>query len=195
MIKLFKMKPSKSTKGNENKPAYFKDVRNYKVYEQSIFLALLNQYFDITLRLPIKQAKVFEQILVIDSISREEDYVDVVCFIDKRCSERYNFDLTHGVSKKTCQRRFETNKLTESLHFLSDVIAEFGYVLERRNTKGKKGTLKCDLIDKIFLNDKLLFNKDDIIKKGKLINQYLCELFVSSRITVKKNDLFLSSFV
>ncbi|KAL7717740.1 TATA-binding protein-associated phosphoprotein [Entamoeba marina] len=139
----------------------FRNQRNYQTAQQAILIALLNEQCDITIRRPVKRC-------VVKSLC-------LINLLKKRCKEREKHDIGVGVSKKTAIRRYETNRITEGLHLLMDILFTQKYFFNTRKTRGKKGVIKSEAMQEIFFNEHFLMNKDDIQKKGDEINQIITE--------------------
>ncbi|EKE37296.1 hypothetical protein ENUP19_0057G0008 [Entamoeba nuttalli] len=151
----------------------FRTVRNQQVYQQGILLALLNQYFDIEIRKPLKKAHSFEQLIRIHRLIIGSESIDVEKFCDHRCKEKFQKDLCKGINEKTAKRRLENIRIVEMVFLLMDILMEFGYLFDTSCTKGKKGTVKYERIQNIFYNGKKIYDYNHFISIGKSVNSYL----------------------
>ncbi|EAL48559.1 hypothetical protein EHI8A_116050 [Entamoeba histolytica HM-1:IMSS-B] len=152
-------------------------LRDYQTCQQGVFVGLLNQFCDITITKPPKKAVITHQFIKIKSISFSyKDSIVIEEFLQKRCNDHKSYDLSLGCSEKTANRRFQTNKKTEVLHLLLDFLTEFGYFFEVNTTKGKKGTMKLQNIEKIYCDGKFLMGINDIYDYGFRINDIVCQM-------------------
>ena len=182
-------KPS-TPKRVEGKEYNFKAVRNNQVYQQAIFIWLLNSHFDITIKTPLKKANVFEQILRVDKIKSESDEIFMNEVVERRIKTIFVHDIKNGVSEKTGIRRTENNRITEGLHLMIDILREMGYFFNSKIGNGKKGTVKTETVEAVFLSNKVIITRNDIQAKGKLINSKICELMENKpSITIPRGSL------
>ncbi|EDR27731.1 hypothetical protein EDI_104220 [Entamoeba dispar SAW760] len=151
--------------------AFFK-LRNYQVYQQGILLALLNKHFEITLQIPTKRSVVTRQYFKINELRRGNDSIKVEEYVEQRCKEKYLQDLSNGIPEKTARRRYDTNKITEQLHLLIDLLTEFGYSFVSKWTSGKKGAQIVETIQKVISPNVTILNKE-IPVIGVQTNDYL----------------------
>ncbi|KAL7714699.1 TATA-binding protein-associated phosphoprotein [Entamoeba marina] len=152
--------------------------RNYQALQQALFLGLINQYCDIVFAKPFKKTKATLQFIQVNTlVFSDDDIIPFATYIQQRCKLRMENDIEHGVLEKTAMRRYENNKFAAVLHFLTDLLLEFGYFFSTTTTNGKNGTPCTDTVKNIFNNGNLVFNKHDIEEKGKLINEYICSKF------------------
>ncbi|KAL7719488.1 TATA-binding protein-associated phosphoprotein [Entamoeba marina] len=167
----------------------FKDVRNYQTEQECVYLAMLSNYFDLTIQAPSKRCVVTSPFFRMTSVSNGEDCIMLNDLINRRVTERLTVEVESGVSKKTALRRSETYKITETLHILMDLLLEFNHFFQTRLTTGKKGTTKTETTYRIFNNGKFMMGQDEISKRGKLINNFISSLEVSDGVVyIKKND-------
>ncbi|BFU19190.1 hypothetical protein, conserved [Entamoeba histolytica] len=169
----------------------FTKWRNYQALQEAFFIGLLNQFATITICKPSKKTTVTIQFIKIQSIQLERQYDEIPfsSFIAERCKKRKSNDIKLGVPEKTAQRRFENNKFSEALHFLVDILSEFGYFFQVSRTIGKNGTPTVETVHSVYYNNKMKYSKKDIEKKGKAVNDYLCHAFKdNSQIKIKLRD-------
>lgn len=175
----------------------FKNVRNYIVQQQAVFVALLNQYATVTISRPAKKSKLTQQRIKVESISfNTNDIIEVNNFVKKRSNQMYQHDLDVGIPRKTAIRRLTQYKILENQHLLSDILFHLGYRFTTYFTVGKNNTPKREIVDEIYLNNKLMYNKLSIISYGNCINEYLCsKLMLDKSVTFEKHDSVLQSFL
>ena len=124
------MNKSKQTKEipDNIKRKTFKNVRNYIVDQQAVFIALINQYATISISRPAKKSKLTQQRIKVERIEfNEKDFIEVNAFVKTRSNEKYENDLENGIPRKTAIRRLTQYKILENQHLLSDVLFQLGY--------------------------------------------------------------------
>ncbi|ELP83541.1 hypothetical protein EIN_378760 [Entamoeba invadens IP1] len=185
-----------SSEKQSKKPCKFasRKLRDYQTCQQGIFIGLLNKFCDITIIKPPKKAVITHQFVKIKTISFNfEDFIDIEEFLQRRCNDHKFDDMKQGCSEKTANRRFQTNKKTEALHLLLDVLGEVGYFFEVNTTKGKKGTMKLQNVERIYQNEKYLFGIDEIYDVGFKINEVMNVSCQSSILKSKKCSLKMNN--
>ena len=171
----------------KNNEAFLK-LRSYQVYQQSILLALLNRYFEITLQIPSKRSIVTRQFFKIEEIRNGNDVIKVEEYVEHRCKEKYEKDLLEGISEKTAKRRYDTNRITEQLHLMIDLLIDFGHLFNSKWTSGKKGAQIVETIQEILTPYEFISN-NQIPLLGSRINDYLCDQLFQRKISrLRKND-------
>ena len=183
------MEVEKQRKNNE---AFLK-LRNTQCIQQSILILILNQYFNITLQIPSKRSVVAMQFLRIEKIQRENDVIEVEKYVEIRCREKYEKDIQNGISEKTAKRRYETNRITEQLHLMIDIMRELGCEMESKLIGGKKGTTKIENIQKIklnYMNQQIDINKNEFEIIGNYVNEMMMEkIFNRKEKEITMNDI------
>ncbi|ELP88455.1 hypothetical protein EIN_229980 [Entamoeba invadens IP1] len=159
----------------------FSRLRNSQVYQQAILLALINKHFQVKLLIPIKRSVLTLQLFKIEELTEGNDCIRVEDFVEKRCQEKFSNDVKQGIAEKTAKRRYETNRTTEQLHLLMDVLREFGYKFESRYTSGKKGAQKVETFNTIYLNDVVVVSQQQIVDLGTNINEKIAGLLFDKR--------------
>ena len=147
----------------------FSSIRNYQTQQQSIFIAILNQHYTITIELPKKKSIVSLPFLKIIKLQNEEEEILVNDKVSTIVKDLYEYDIKNGVSEKTATRRFEVNRITECIKLLSDVAIRKGFEIEAYNI-GKKRTREN--VQKISF-DGVQLNINDIVTKGSKISNIL----------------------
>ncbi|KAL7712925.1 TATA-binding protein-associated phosphoprotein [Entamoeba marina] len=104
--------------------------RNYTVYQQAVFLAILNQHYELVLKQSSKRSVVTSQLVRVIKIGNINDTISVSSFIENRCMEKIEIDRLNGLNEKTIYRRFSRNKIVETHNLLVDLIREFGVTFE-----------------------------------------------------------------
>ena len=182
----------------------FRNKRNYQVSQQCVFLALLNQYFDIKVKSPPKCSTVAQQFIRIDKLyqtvdGKSENELEIENFINARCRRLYELDLEKGITKKTANRRSETNRITETVHYLMDLLREFDYFFNVTIIDGKKGTLRVEnVVDTRFhplCSTYIVMNKESILSCGQAINNAICTVVGCTKNSIVFNRGALSNFI
>ncbi|EKE41367.1 hypothetical protein ENUP19_0003G0050 [Entamoeba nuttalli] len=174
----------------------FQRMRNYQVFQQAIFIALLSQFFEIVIRPPVKKSIVSFQLLRVDAIKLMKDVLSINDFIIARCKEKYKMDIKMGTLEKTAKRRSDTNRVTELLHLLQDLLREKGFIFISKFTDGKNGAQVIETITSIKGPNGLYLTQTDITKKGETISKYLnSEMSKSTRKFIPMNDKTLQSIL
>ena len=173
-----------------------KETRNYECYQQAILIALVNQICGITLQKPFKQAT--SVVSKPEIISLEfEDYSIKLRVLG---AQQYSYLSEHmdhkEVKQKTEQRRVLKNRSHFAINFLFDMCLENGYFF---NSKLSKKSSKCTQVERIidiYFNGTLVFDKQAIIQRGSLINNYLLNLTKDrADYTIKKGDCTLLNYL
>ena len=131
--------------------------RNYQVIQQSFLITLLNQYCEIHLTKQKKRSHVTLPFFTIEKIIFSDS--DVILFndlVEKRCTEIKNYDIQNGVAIKTAARRYKSNKITEVLHLLMDLVRMYEDPFITRTTFGKNGAKQMEIIEQCYINGMLL---------------------------------------
>ncbi|ELP93242.1 hypothetical protein EIN_055970 [Entamoeba invadens IP1] len=164
--------------------------KNYQVFQESILIKLLLPYCDIVFCKPSKRTTTTFQFLYIKEIKFNNYSINVVDYIERRCTEISEMERRKGVKEKTTMRRFENNRFTECLHFLSDLLSEFGYFFNTTKSQGKNGIAKSETIQQIFKDGRIVFNRNMVEVLGKNMHTSLLEnLSKNASCTIHQNQL------
>ena len=185
-----------STQKHQMKNVNHLDSRNFMVFEEGIFIALLNQYMDITISKPTKKSIISLQYLKVDSVTIDNDFIKVSELIEKRCKAILERDKVSGIKVGSAVRRFTLNKTTEIHHFLMDLLQLFDYFYDSKMIAGKNGAMKIEIVETIYFNRKILFSKNDICLLGEKINLMLCDLVLKEKmVELKQNHPMFKEFL
>ncbi|ELP94738.1 hypothetical protein EIN_340760 [Entamoeba invadens IP1] len=188
-------KPKKTEKRKRASEDAFKKMRNYQVYQEAVFIALLSTFFEIVVRAPVKKSIVSLQLLRVEVIRSLRDVINVNDFVISRCKEKYKLDIKDGLLEKTAKRRTDTNRVSELLHFLQDVLRELGFGFVSKVTDGKNGAQVVETVYGIFGNG-IELDQKDIIEKGKKINDFLNKrLGGMANLVLEKENEQLRNFI
>ena len=184
---MSKSSPSETAKMTSNEK--YRLLRNYQAYQQSVFVFILLNFCSIKFSKATKRSSSTRQFLVIKELLFDNETIDVVSFIEKRCEEKMLIEEKRCVSKKTAQRRIDNYKFTENLHYLLDILQQFGYFYNFRSSQGKNGIEKSDTALELFRYNRIIFNQQEIALYGSAVNEYICSLLNGKyEITINKND-------
>ncbi|EDR30239.1 hypothetical protein EDI_284060 [Entamoeba dispar SAW760] len=138
--------------------------REKKSFQQLLCIGLLSQHVSLVIKLPIKKSHVTMEFIKVKNIHfKNGEDLEIENFIIKRCNEIYNYDIANGIPLKTAQRRLEVNKKIETIHFLQDILLDYGYFFTLATEKGKKSTNKLNYITEVFKNGKCILSKDQLL--------------------------------
>ncbi|BFU18340.1 hypothetical protein EHI8A_059200 [Entamoeba histolytica HM-1:IMSS-B] len=174
----------------------YKDKRNEIVFNESLCIAILCTYAEITIRKPAGKASVSKPFFPIETIQfNDSDKVDFENIIDKRVHEIYKMDIANGVLEETALSRMKKNRTTESVHLLFDIVEELGVKFQKKFSNGKNNSLVIDYIESIYFNY-FCFKRKDIDHVGSVINsEILSRVDNKQFVTFKKNDTMLISIL
>ncbi|ELP84515.1 hypothetical protein EIN_169600 [Entamoeba invadens IP1] len=164
------------------KDNYKMDIRTVQASQECICIGLLNDFCSFTFKQPAKKSTVSPQFVRLSSLTFENgECLNVEEFVKKRCEKILKDDIKDGIQAKTAQRRFETNKKTEVIHLLVDILREKGYFFGTRMTVGKVGTKKTEYVTDVWKNGKYLFGQKEVDRRGTLISRTLSAIGMGSK--------------
>lgn len=168
----------------------FNQWKNYQAVQECILIGLLNPYCDIRIKKPYKKSTVTIPFVVIEKIIfNQHDSINIAEFIEKRCQERMEYELKIGVSPQTALRRYKTNKFTETIHLLMDLLIEKGFFFHTSIPPQKQHCQPHETIHSIFDKEGKYYTKNSIISTGTLINTYFTTHFQKhATFTLKRKD-------
>ncbi|GAB1225082.1 hypothetical protein ENUP19_0241G0007 [Entamoeba nuttalli] len=176
----------------------YREMRNYQVYQQALFLGILNQSSSMIIQKPIKKAIVTQQLVTVNSLQfSRDDQIAISDLIERRCKEMMKLDLSNGLREKTAIRRYETNKVTEVLHLLSDILNEFGFTFRTSKTTGKNKSAIAETVNVMYFKGRKAYSKQQITQIGMKINQYLYEKCAEGdgNTIIERNDPMIHSLL
>lgn len=100
------------------------------VLQQTLLIALINKYFSIELKRPLKKATILSQFIQIIKLTNEKESIEFSELVENRCNELYREDISNGISIKTAKRRMQLNRKIESIHLLEDILYLSGEQLQ-----------------------------------------------------------------
>ncbi|KAL7712861.1 TATA-binding protein-associated phosphoprotein [Entamoeba marina] len=150
--------------------------RDEKAIQQGVLLFLLNNHCHVSFKRPKKLARLTHQVFSVKTLQFDDEIVEVGKFVRQRCQVDYKRDIENGLTEKKAFRRYLSKKQFEMTNLLTDLCIELGYFFDfKKITKGRKGN-KVDVIENVYINGKLLFNNNDILKIGTLSSEYLYDI-------------------
>ena len=122
--------------------------RNYLACEQCILIALLNKHCEIRLQRARKRSNTTIPFFTIESIKfAEDDIVYLNSYIENRCKQIFEYDISNGVTQKTAKRRYKTNRNYEVIHALIDFLRIQGEYIETTMTRMKLGVIQRETLE------------------------------------------------
>ncbi|ELP85433.1 hypothetical protein EIN_087450 [Entamoeba invadens IP1] len=194
--RLKTMSAPKQPKTRPNKTS--REIRNYQTLQQAVLIALLNQYAEVVFKQPAKKSVTTYQFMRIKSIKfTPQNTIAFNEFLKRRCVEHYTFDITNNTPMKTAKRRYQTNKKTDGIHLLMDLLTECGYFFVTKLTEGKSGTVKLDNIIQILKDGKTVVEKNELCKIGETVNEMLTKWLENSgkEMVLKRNNPDLAHII
>ena len=168
----------------------YSNHRNYQVFQQSILISLLNKFADITIKRERKRSNVTLPFFTISTVTfNNNDSFDLDSYVQKRCVEIKEYDLNHNINMKTATRRFKTNRITEVLHTLIDLLRINDEEIETVRTRYKEGIKQSETMIKCKMNDKEI-NEKEIKIYGNVVNNYIKERMINDEIYFQKGELY-----
>ncbi|KAL7719659.1 Uncharacterized protein QTN25_003357 [Entamoeba marina] len=189
-------KYSKRTYVDEkNSPYGFYNVRNYQAQQEGIFIVLLNQEYDITIEAPQKKSVVSLNYLRIHSVSNSNETIEFGNVLMRKLKEMYDEDLVNMIPEKTASRRFEINRIAESIHLQMSMLKKFGYQMAT-SAMGKRNVRESVISINI---DGISLDKNTISSRGEIINKVIMErmktLQRKGRYTIPRGDTELMALL
>ncbi|ELP89136.1 hypothetical protein EIN_484780 [Entamoeba invadens IP1] len=152
-----------------------RQFKNQQAYQESYLLALLNQFFSITLERPGKQSKMTSSMPIVLSLELNGDNYDIKAMAEKQCDLIQKEEVRNGVSEKTVSRRYKKNVTAFMQTYLFDFCEQLGFVFDSKRSKQSNKTLQVERIENVYFNGNLVATKDEVLEKGRSISQFLFE--------------------
>ena len=156
-----------------------------QTFQQLILLALLNNYFTITLT----NVKAINGLIHFDiaRLSCEEDSIDVDEIVNNHlnCMMKTN-SITNA---KVIERRKKVKKQNESINLFVDILN-----MKRFNIVTKTNYKNYIFVEMIKANN-FFISSDNISKVGKKMNDHFIHNYSSKQLTFEKCDDLLNTFI
>lgn len=182
-------------KDEKDTPYSFFEVRNYQAEQEGVFLALLNHEFEITIEVPQKRSVVTLNYFKILKLQNDKEIIEFDELLQKRLKDMKKEDFSNGVKESVALRRFEQNKIPESIHLLIEMLSERNYIL-KTSSMGKRNSRSS--VEELYM-DGTVFNREEIQQKGtNIINCFLDRMKNMKRkrvLVIEKNDIELMSLL
>ncbi|ELP89190.1 hypothetical protein EIN_485920 [Entamoeba invadens IP1] len=160
------------------------DTKNYESIQQAFLLALLNDTFGFEIEMPAKLATTTLNMPKLRNLYYGKEVIQVKRLSEQIHLKSYIFDINSGIKEITAGRAFERKKRCFINNLLIDYASMIGYSFESKFSRKTKHGLQIERITAVSKDGKVVFNKNDIEKRGRLISNYMFFL-VSSQESVK----------
>ncbi|ELP85261.1 hypothetical protein EIN_084330 [Entamoeba invadens IP1] len=172
-------------------------TKNYMVQQQALLIALLNQNYTITLKMPRKRSEKTENLMRILMVSDGIQELEFTNVVEKICRTKMAFDRSKGVSEKTSYRRFTYNKVIEAHHLLMDLVGLDGILFDSYYSSGKNQSNRTETIIGILRSvGQIWFNESDISILGTRISEWLySQLETQETLVLQKEDMHICSLL
>ncbi|ELP92235.1 hypothetical protein EIN_118090 [Entamoeba invadens IP1] len=172
------------------------EFKNDFCYEQAILVLLVNKEYGVSLEKAGKQSVLTTTMPRIAGIVVNDELIDLKRLSEKQCSLLFNGKEKDGIKEKTLSRRYSKNKSIFIQNFFIDTLLEKGFFFNSKLSKKSDKTLQLERIKEVYFGKIRIFQKNEIIKVGKQVNDYLSNLVeTKGRVTLQKNDTTLSQFI
>ena len=176
----------------ENKLHY----KNYDAVQQCFLIALLNRHFNVTLLYPTKLSVLTLNTFRIDKVSDGVSTVNVCEFSKEQCKEMFTQDKESGTKVATATKLYEKNRRVFTINYLSDLALEDGYFFDITPSKKHKFSIWMDRIERVWYNGQFAFSKEDIVRIGTAVNEYIFHSFKDSNTyTLEMNNKYVNSLL
>ncbi|ELP87317.1 hypothetical protein EIN_095740 [Entamoeba invadens IP1] len=136
-----------------------KPEENYEILQQSLLLALLSWYGEITLRKPNTKAKFVPTSFIVDKISLQSEDIDFATLVEDKTKQIITKEISDGVKPSKAKRHSDINRVSISVNMLFDICLELGFFFTLKKSRKTSSTLRIDRIEEVYFNNALLLNK------------------------------------
>ncbi|KAL7717765.1 TATA-binding protein-associated phosphoprotein [Entamoeba marina] len=172
------------------------ELKNYECIQQALLLSLLNTKFGFSVEIPSKLSTVTLNMPKLTELNFGEDSINIKKFSEKQYLSYYINDINKGVKLNTATRSYEKRKHVFINSLLIDYAKMIGFTFETKNSRKCKSNSVYEKITTVYYNNELLLTQDDIIRKGRSINNYLFFLVNSStKVVIDKNNTVLYQYL
>ncbi|KAL7717589.1 Uncharacterized protein QTN25_004988 [Entamoeba marina] len=170
-------------------------VKNEMVYQQAFILALLNQYCGFEIESPLKLSVITASMPRVTKLVFEQEFLLIDELSEKQSLLLLNTDRIGMTKQKAVLRQFRKNAINFTQNLLIDVCIEMGYFFQSLYSKKTKKTFQVERIQNVYLNNKLLFTRDDLLKIGMNVNTFLMQSVEDKSLSFNKNNETLLRFL
>ncbi|KAL7718815.1 TATA-binding protein-associated phosphoprotein [Entamoeba marina] len=128
-----------------------RDTKNFESIQQAILIGLLSKFGSFTLLRPLKRSKVTFQTIKVESVSFSNDTININELVEQHCKQRYEMELSNGISIEKVKRRFDKNRFVFLSNLLLDLSLEFGYFFDTKMSRNTGGSIQLEKIRRTFL--------------------------------------------
>ncbi|ELP87930.1 hypothetical protein EIN_275170 [Entamoeba invadens IP1] len=167
----------------------FKELRDSQAIQQGVLIGVLNQFYDVVIKVPKKKSKVSLTFLTVSSVKDDLREISIEEKVERSVEEMKQTDINSGVSTKTALRRQEVNRISEQLDSLIQLCEENGIKISKANiqTKNSKDKIVSVTVDDIVLDANYIKNCGRVI--NELITRERLDEKKGKFIVIKKHDL------
>ncbi|KAL7720691.1 hypothetical protein QTN25_001917 [Entamoeba marina] len=173
-----------------------RELRDYETFQQAILLGLLNQFCAITIKRPRKQTTVTTKNHVLVDLIFDKEKLEIAKLTEENCKPKYLSDIKAGMNVPAAFRRLDKNKRIYAQNLLIDICVEKGYFFNSKLARKSKKNLRLERIESIYFKSNYQMGLEDIINRGKCLNNYFCSLVEKEKkYTLTKNDEFITKLL
>ncbi|KAL7719576.1 TATA-binding protein-associated phosphoprotein [Entamoeba marina] len=153
-----------------------RDAKNFESIQEAILIGLLSKFGSFTLLRPLKRSKVTFQTIKVESVSFSNDTININELVEQHCKQRYEMELSNGISIEKAKRRFDKNRFIFLSNLLLDLSLEFGYFFDTKMSRNTGGSIQLEKIRRTFYDNHLLFDYHEMVIRGVALNKYLFKI-------------------
>ncbi|ELP87198.1 hypothetical protein EIN_093550 [Entamoeba invadens IP1] len=154
---------------------------------QNVVIMLLSRHCELDVRKPSKMSHVTTQFQSVKTIRIHGEEIEVKKVVKRICENKAIEMEKCGIKEETISRRMQPLKRKETLHFLEDLLFEFGIVV--LNTRDESDGVVGDPIFYNINSHTLLYNTQEIITLGQKIS-VLINNKITKGTTTKLSELY-----
>ena len=172
------------------------ELKNNMCYQQAVIVALVNQYCSITIQKASKESIITETAPIISEVIIDGSYIEIRRVAEELSIKMNLFKDRRQLKEKTVKRRTAKSASAYVNNYLIDILREHNYFFNSKMSKKSNKTFQLERIQAIFVSNEFLMDNDMIVKKGKVINEYLNNLCkLENKVVLKKNDIMISKLL
>ncbi|ELP93226.1 hypothetical protein EIN_055510 [Entamoeba invadens IP1] len=180
-----------------NAPKYLKtkkENQNFEVYQQAMLIALINSQASVVLERPMKYSKInITSPRISKIIFSPTDEINVSQLVDKHCKSVFAKEISEGIPESTALRRLEKNRKVFVQNLLIDITRELDFEISSVMARKSGKAMQVERISMIYFSGNCLYNKNEIVKMGNLLNQSFIERTKCEKpIELQPNDQLIA---